>query len=704
MLYVLILVTAPILDAFAEETKRGAPEAEPKKVELEAGVTGTYPAVRGNQAKYSEYRDIRGGTLGAYGLIYFDFDDQTGNFVKFNALNMGYDDQYYRLDGGKRGSFKYFLFYNETPHNIGFDGITPYTGAGSSTLAYGGPGAASANPSTWLPFAYSTKRKEYGGGAKVTLLKPFFFDVSFSQEKKTGTKPSGAEGAVAAFGRAIELPQPVDYQTDQVKAEAGYARQPFFLSLSYAYSQFKNNNDFLNFRNPFLVTQPNVDTLTLPPDNSFHRAGLTGSAKLPYNSKLNTNLSYSMARSDQNFLSTIWDAGVRTPVTLSSNRFYGDVRTQNYDFVFTSRPVSFAEGKLFYKYYDRDNKSDTVVATAGGATTVNTLFTYKKQYFGAEVDFSLQKNLHLVTGYKHVNLDRKRNDIPKNQDDVYSAELRWSPLKMGILKVGYEKLVRSAEFRPQGLAGDELVELYMRRFDAAPAIRETFKASANFSPLDELSFTLGYKYKKTSYTATLLGLQNDERTEFSFDVDYAVGEFARLFGYFDYDERKFTEFQRRYAAGANPNPFGIQNATNFNWQSDQTDKTFDFGIATDIYVVPRVLTLRLSADYLRSHGTNDFTYFTNAALTGGRNNDNIDIGNWGSYKKEFYMVKVLYNVTPSTSLTAGYAYEKYSVSDAQYDGYRYTLGTPPTTYLTGAYANPDYKANVVFFGVNYKFQ
>ena len=68
------------------------------------------------------------------------------------------------------------------------------------------------------------------------------------------------------------------------------------------------------------------------------------------------------------------------------------------------------------------------------------------------------------------------------------------------------------------------------------------------------------------------------------------------------------------------------------------------------------------------------------------------------------MVKFLYNLSAATSLTAGYAYEKYTVSDAQYDGYVYTLGNPPNTYLTGAYSNPNYKASVVFLGVNYKFQ
>jgi len=706
ILYALLLIVFPVLNVSSEEAKpSGGKQGEERRLEIEAGVTGAYPAIQGNQAKYSEYRDVQDGTVGAYGFIRLDFSDLNGNFLKFNAVDMGYDDQYYRLDGGKRGKFKYFIFYNETPHNVTFNAITPYAGAGSPALAYGGAAAPGSNTSSWSSFDYSTKRKELGAGAKIDILKPFYFDVSFSHEKKTGIKPSGAEGSSATFGRVMELPQPVDYQTNQIKAEAGYARQPYFLSFQYAYSQFRNSNEYLYFRNPFLTTQGNTDALTLPPDNSFHRLGFAGTVKLPYNSKFSTNLAYGLAKSDQSLLPTVWDDNTLFPITLNRNRFHGDVRTQNYDFVFTTNPVSFVEGKVYYKYYNRDNRSDIVAQTAEGATTLNNLFQYHREQYGAEVDFRIRRDLHLIAGYRHVSLDRRRNDIPKNEDDIYSAEVRWSPLKMGTMKLGYERLTRTASFQAVGLTGDDLIGLYLRRFDAASKFTEAYKASVVFSPVDELNFNIGYKYKKTSYTDTTLGLQDDERNIFNFDADYTIAGLGRLFGYFDWDDRRWTQFQRRFAAGGSTNPFGpVQNATNFNWQSEQRDRTYDFGIALDVYAIPKKLTLRFSADYLQNHGTNDFTYFTSAALAGGRNNDNIDIGNWGSYKKESYMVKFLYNLTAAASLTAGYAYEKYSVSDAQYDGYVYTLGNPPTTYLTGAYANPDYKANVVFLGINYQFR
>jgi hypothetical protein len=60
----------------------------------------------------------------------------------------------------------------------------------------------------------------------------------------------------------------------------------------------------------------------------------------------------------------------------------------------------------------------------------------------------------------------------------------------------------------------------------------------------------------------------------------------------------------------------------------------------------------------------------------------------------------------SLNFTAGWAYEKYVYDDAQYNGYNYvpTSSTGSTLgYLTGAYNNPSYRANVVFFSAAYKF-
>lgn len=77
-----------------------------------------------------------------------------------------------------------------------------------------------------------------------------------------------------------------------------------------------------------------------------------------------------------------------------------------------------------------------------------------------------------------------------------------------------------------------------------------------------------------------------------------------------------------------------------------------------------------------------------------------------NYELRYYLAKATYNITKSLSLAAGYAFEKYVYDDAQYNGYKFvpTSSTGATLgYLTGAYGNPDYEANIFFFNAAHRF-
>jgi hypothetical protein len=167
----IVLLLSPIFVAFAEE----------KTWEAEVGVTGIYPSVLGNTAKFNEYRDLKNGAVSPYGDIKFKYDDQKGYFMDFKAQDIGYETQFYGLEGGKRGSFKYTFFYNEIPHNIGWGRQTFWYGVSSSPdkLNYAGATTPNTNTTTWNYFDYSTVRQQVGGEINVDHFKPFFFKVNY---------------------------------------------------------------------------------------------------------------------------------------------------------------------------------------------------------------------------------------------------------------------------------------------------------------------------------------------------------------------------------------------------------------------------------------------------------------------------------------------------------------------------------------------
>lgn len=322
-----------------------------------------------------------------------------------------------------------------------------------------------------------------------------------------------------------------------------------------------------------------------------------------------------------------------------------------------------------------------------------------------ELGFKLPGHLRLSPAYHYVKVNRDRGDLPETRDNIYSIDLKWSGLDFMTAKIGYERLERDAEWGQLILvtgtqATANAIEPYVRRFDAAPQDRDTYNASLDIHPLESLNVGLGYKHRRADYKDTVLGLRDDKSDEFNIDAGYSIGKLAQLNAYASYEKTKSYQFQRRFAAAAGADPSGAtQNADNFNWDVTQTDKSYNYGIGSDIYAIPKKLTLRLQHDYVDSDGRADFTYYTAAALTPlGRTNDNIDISNWDDYKKNSFMAKAIYNVTKALSVTAGYAYERYKYSDALLDGYVYVPATSGSSgaYLTGAYKDQSYRANVVF--------
>ncbi len=693
----------------------GTPQVTTTEEKNYGGVIAVTPTLinfKGQKAKFNEYRDLGDGVYTALGFKY----DADKYYLDFGAADMGYKTQKYELEGGWWGVGKFHFGYDELPHNFTSGARSPYTGIGGTNLTT--PVPVNRDVNTWNTFDYSLDRRKFETGFKVDILKPFYFDVQASKIEKKGLFPIGVS-AGSPGGAGIELPMPINYNTNDVKFEVGYGKNPLFLSLSYLYSRFDNGNENLNFTNVSAAASAGLDTFTLPRDNSFSKINFKGAVKLPFNSKLNAEIASTHTESDSSLLSSyINNGGIRTPINLSDGVFTGKVNTQNYALALTTNPLYWLDGKLFYKYYRRENNSEQITTVDGTNTLVNPLFGYYKEQGGAEVGFTLPAKFYITTGYTRAYTKREeREDIPKNWDDIFAVDLRWTRLDWMVARAGFNMLHRRAEFTGDSLGG---LEPFQRRFDAAGQDAYTYKGSLDFFPIENLSITVGGKYRHTSYQDATLGLQRATSGQFNFDADYLLMKRVRLFANFDFERVKLDQ-QERQATATTLNPFtppqvsppttptAGEGAGSFNWTASTVERNYYFGGGTEIYVIPNRLTLRFQYNEMRSDGMVDYTYLMSSSqlstLAPGRTQDNIDV-NWDQYRLRYFLGKATYNATKQLSLSLAYAYERYKYDDAQYNGYLFLPTNAAGTivdYLTGAYSNPNYEAHIVFLSAAYKF-
>jgi MtrB/PioB family decaheme-associated outer membrane protein len=653
---VLMICLIPFYNAFsADQVIEGEITGVGKYIGVEGG--------EGGKAKFTEYRDLRENG-GFYGRARLNLDTEK-YFFNFKAGDFGYDTQYYKIDGGMWGKFKFDLFYNEIPHNITFDARTFFLGAGHDTLV----GAPNTNVATWNTFDYSIERRQYGGGLKVNVIKPFFFDASFQREEREGIKPTGVAGT-SPGGIGVELLEPVRYVTNNLNLEGGYAKNPLFLSLTYLYSDFNNSNTALNFINPATAAQ---DTSSLPPDNTYHKGAFKGAVKLPFNSRFSTNIGFSRGESETSLFPT----------------FDGKVNTQNYDFALTSNPVRFFDAKVYYKYYKRDNRSDDPLGIVEG------FLDYKISKYGADLGFRLPAKFYLTGGYQYVKTKRDfhhepDNVLPFNTDNIYFVDLKWSGLDFLDARVGYEKFDRDAQYRTF-----ETDVQPNRKYSYAAQNRDTYKASIDIFPLENLNFGFEYRHREIDYTDTIFGLKSDKRDEFGSNAAYTLGKIAKLYGNVDFGLIKFQPDLVR---------------SGLEWNVKQKDRTFGYGFGTEIYAIPNKLTFIFQHDYVKSNGSADFTIdpglFVAANGLAGANNDTVDIMRAEDYTLYSFKIKAIYNFTKSLGASIGYAYVRFKYKDDQLDGYQFVPGGGVGSngaYLTGAYKDQSYKANLIFGGLSYKF-
>lgn len=692
-------------------------------------------AVEGGEdsAKLWEYRDLKDGAVGNVKLNI----DKESYYLNMTGKNIGLDDQFFKVKGGRYGHYNYSIYYDEIVHNYSFRNKTFYSGIGTGNLDYYATNRSSNTDSSYTPniptteflwskFDYAINRRDLGLTFDIKFDTPYYLTVKASQIETKGTKPIGSPSGVfvdrtgtqtSAFGNMVEIPAPIDYWTKNISLEGGYKTKGFVGSVNLLFSRFENTYDYLKWRNPYVTTSSVYEKTSLPPDNDYYKLSAQGVLKqLPLHSSLAINAGYANIKNSLSMLNTTTSSTSGTSTTtptystetlgLNNSTYTGDISYTTASLALTSQPGDLLDAKLYYNYLKKDNKSTLIEYTdlSTGGKVDSELFNYSKNNFGLDADYKLSSVTKAAIGYEYLKIDRERNDAKSTSDNSVYAEVKNKSLDFLSAKLKYQRLWRSSDFKNDtlgtGTTDVNYIRRFLRRFDATDKTMDLLKIAFDIYPAEHIDIGLEYTYKTNDYNTTKLGRTKDRRDEYYIDALYEIPDSFKLTGFLDYETAKYDSYHRYInptgTYSYDPNAAPVTNS--YNWSSTVEDINWSVGAGLEIPVKKDKLDIAASWTYAVADGKDDFTSQNNIG-------NPLDITVYDDYKKHSLNIKAIYKFVKNLNLIAGYAYESLEYKDEQYDGYKYVMTTTssPNSYLTGAYKDRNYNANIVYLLTSYSF-
>ncbi len=690
------------------------------KVEGSVNLGGIYnDEDAADAAKMNDIRDLTNGALfgwdikGRSNTYWFDFFGE----------NLGREDQYVNLKGGSYGKFKYRLYSDSLTRNWLEKGLTPYAGAGTNNhTATGWPLLDTA---TWNGYESKYDRRDDGGYFEFGGLSPWYFRVDANQVTTSGSKIGASSQGMSPGNGYVDLGFPTEYTTRNTVGEAGYNTKAMHLAISWMGSKFETDNPYLDWTNGFWSS--GTDRTYLANDNKYERWLVNATFRqLPLKSVLALRYTKDELKSDVNVGSTVLGiaagsptgtAATQLPTGANSSTFNGRVDTETFTLALTSSPMKGLDTRLYWNDYQREDDS-THMAFSSAPVTADTYrnepYSYDKQNWGFDAFFRINRENRIGAGYDFLEMDRKdeRYDYNASEDKTWFVEWRTSMVDGVSARVKYQNLDRSSDFK-LGEAGatansSDYMFRFQTAFDAQDLKQDKWKVTLDASPVEFLDLGLEFVWKENDYQAKsdTLGRWKDKRDEIYASLSYGDPSAWRFTVFGDWESVKYDGQHRVVGTSTATTPPGPYDpnmpatATNYNWQASNKEDNYAYGLAIDVPVSEK---LKLSASYMyyKTDGQVDFA----APATVPAANYPAAISLFDDTKRKAFNLKGTYAFSKAVSFTGGWAYEKYDYIDAQYDGYRYTIpaANRADSYLMGYNANPNYKANIFYGWVTWKF-
>jgi MtrB/PioB family decaheme-associated outer membrane protein len=702
-----------------------------------------FVGVAEKSSKFFEYRDVPNGFV----FDVFDLSLTKGSrYLTLTADHIRQADGRYKLAGGDWGKYKVGFTLNKIPHRYSFDARTLYVQApaptgpgvysGSGVFYYGLPdpmqlaiqNAGSYNAAKTLWSQYLTGVHDIGLGVQrnkgslnleYTPSIPFTLSLDASRETTQGTREMGA---TFGFNNPIELAEPIDWVTSDLKGKIEYARKWATVQAGYDLSVFDNENTALIWDNPLRLTDQTYSVpfgayvngdgssrgqMALEPSNNAQRFFLNGVFRLLRYTKLSGSFSYGIYSQNAPLLPYTINTALANPLVGDPSALQAPRATAmakahvtSFDLTLNSRIVRSVYFNAGYRSYNFANKTAALdmpglsivdqvweSAAALGEPYALEPYSYNRARAFADVTWNFLRSTSLKVGYDFSRIERQQGEVvpgePKDRSDenTFKASVDSNLLDWLMVRVSY--LYARRKWSLTGIE-DIYPTFDFQRYFEADRNRNAVDVLLGFSLLKNFDLELSYMLGNDKFPASDYGLKTSDFSMYGADLTYALTKAMSFYGFYSYELHKADQASRQ----SNPDGSFSVNPAN-DWTALLKDRVDSFGGGLNTALVRNKLSLDLSYTYSFVKGT--------AALyspPGGTpdvavnyTNNNLD-----TTKLQILKAQLLWKFTSRLSVAVAYWYEMYGLNDIARMNYQVDEVLIGGTYL-GA-LEPGYKYHI----------
>ena len=731
-LMLLLLSLAVIVPLYAqqeaEETKTETslttePEGEMEtetSIEATVGVWGNHFVE--DSSKAEEYGELPEGFL--INSFRVGVEMKNDRFLELRGRNVGLNNGQYGFDYGVNGKYEYYLDYTKIPHLFTREGETIWTETSPGIWSLPDNlqlAIENINPvpntdptyaggllnqrrfisgllTTAHPIDLRLQRNRTSTGFHFSPNIHWKYGVDYFLENRDGYRPFGT---TFGFSWATELPERIDYDTQNFRAAAEYSKNGRSLAVSYDLNLFNNELNKMIWDNPYRLNDRTYDgaysngdassraQLQLAPDSTSNMFSVAGATKV------------GRGRFTGSFAYVLWDTEVDLlPFTINTalpviplpaSTFNGEQNNLNLNFRYNTPVASKGDFTAAFRMFDHNNNNDSFnigeyvrldaveeplerfdCDAQGNCVAIENppthLYEYSTNTFDVDFGWRLGQRLRWFVAYQFDRWNREQRDTDQTDTNRIKTGVDYRGTDWMSLHVSYQYAKRrSDEFDVDGpvgatVSGNLIQFLPLRRYDVADLNQNLVRAVVEFVPGDKATLGLNFLLSNNEYLNTVYGIQQWDDYAIGVDFSYALSGGSTLNAWYEHAEN--DRDQRARQTGATACDASTTDCTIFDWTLNLLDKYDTFGAGFSANFKEGKTTWNTNVIYTLANGNADFGAIDEAKfIAANRRGAIVDLTTVDDTDLFSFKTGVNCKVFKNARIGVFYWFEKYLIDD-----------------------------------------